>query len=55
MLGEGICDTAAVIAVVAAAPNFNGWLVLEEESDTAAADPAAAVRRNRETLRALGA
>lgn len=55
MLGEGICDTAAVIDVVVAAPNFNGWLVLEEESDTAAADPAAAVRRNRETLRALGA
>jgi inosose dehydratase len=55
MLGEGVCDTAAVIDIVAAAPNFNGWLVLEEESDTAAADPAAAVRRNRATLRALGA
>jgi inosose dehydratase len=55
MLGEGVCDTAAVIDVVAGGPNFTGWLVLEEESDTAAADPAAAVRRNRETLRALGA
>ena len=54
MLGEGVCDTRAVIDVVAAAPNFTGWLVLEEESDTAAKDPAAAVRRNRDTLRALG-
>lgn len=55
MLGEGICPTAAVIDVVAAAPRFNGWLVLEEESATAAADPAAAVRRNRDTLRVLAA
>jgi inosose dehydratase len=50
MLGQGICNVAAVIEVVAAGPNFNGWLVLEEESDTAAADPAAAVRTNRQTL-----
>ena len=40
-----------VIDIVAAGPNFNGWLVLEEESDIAAADPAAAVKANRETLR----
>jgi inosose dehydratase len=53
MLGEGACDVRAVVDVVAASPNFNGWLVLEEESDEAAADPAAAVRINRETLRAL--
>ena len=37
------------------APHFNGWLVLEEESDTAAADPAAAVKTNRETMRSYGA
>ncbi|GGE15318.1 xylose isomerase [Aureimonas endophytica] len=55
MLGEGVCPNAAVIELVAAAPRFNGWLVLEEESDTAASDPAAAVRRNRETMRGLGA
>lgn len=55
MLGEGVCDTAAVIEIVAAAPRFNGWLVLEEESDRAAADPAAAVRANRETMRLYGA
>jgi sugar phosphate isomerase/epimerase len=51
MLGEGVCPTDAVIESVAAAPNFNGWLVVEEESKTAASDPAAAVARNRETLR----
>lgn len=55
MLGAGLCDVRAVVDAVAAAPNFNGWLVLEEESDDAAADPAAAVCTNRETLRALAA
>ncbi len=54
MLGEGACDVPAVIDIVAAAPRFNGWLVLEEESDAAAADPAAAVRRNFETMQRLG-
>ncbi len=39
MLGKGVCDTAKVIEIASAAPNFNGWLVLEEESETAAADP----------------
>jgi sugar phosphate isomerase/epimerase len=51
MLGQGICSLPEVIDIVAAGPNFNGWLVLEEESDIAAADPAAAVKANRETLR----
>jgi len=55
MLGGGVCDTAAVIDIVTAAPRFNGWLVLEEESDIAAADPVAAVKTNRETMRRYGA
>jgi sugar phosphate isomerase/epimerase len=54
MLGEGSCDIAAVIAAVRQAPHFNGWVVVEEESETAAYDPAAAVRANLETLRRLG-
>jgi inosose dehydratase len=54
MLGAGVCDTAAVIDIVTAAPHFNGWLVLEEESDHAAADPARAVRENREQMRRYG-
>jgi inosose dehydratase len=55
MLGEGVLDTPAVIDIVAKAPNFNGWLVLEEESETAARDPAAAVKLNRQTMRSYGA
>jgi sugar phosphate isomerase/epimerase len=54
MLGEGVCDIAGVISEVREAPNFNGWIVVEEESERAALDPAAAVRRNRETLTGLG-
>lgn len=54
MLGKGICDIRAVIDIAAAAPRFNGWLVLEEESDAAAADPARAVKTNRETIRRHG-
>jgi inosose dehydratase len=54
MLGEGVCDIQAVIEICAAAPRFNGWLVLEEESDAAAADPAWAVKTNREMMRRHG-
>ena len=54
MLGEGVCDVPAVISAVRDAPNFIGWIVVEEESDHAGTDPAAAVRANRETLRRLG-
>jgi sugar phosphate isomerase/epimerase len=53
MLGAGICDVPAVVAAVREAPAFNGWLVLEEESDEARRDPAAAVAANRRTMRAL--
>jgi sugar phosphate isomerase/epimerase len=55
MLGKGICDTAAVIAIAGTAERFNGWVVLEEESQTAAADPASAVKTNRLTMRGYGA
>jgi sugar phosphate isomerase/epimerase len=53
MLGKGICDVSAVISAARQAPHFSGWIVLEEESDAAASDPAAAVRTNLETLRRL--
>ena len=43
MLGEGACDVPAVISAVRQAPRFNGWIVVEEESEVAASDPAAAV------------
>ena len=51
MLGDGVCDVAAVTAAVGTAPNFIGWIVVEEESQTAAVDPATAVRANLATLR----
>jgi sugar phosphate isomerase/epimerase len=51
MLGKGCCDVPAVISAVRHAPHFNDWIVVEEESETAASDPAAAVRVNLETLR----
>lgn len=54
MLGAGACDVAAVIATVGGAPNFNGWVVVEEESEQAARDPAAAVALNRTTLATFG-
>lgn len=54
MLGEGACDIPAVIDIVAAAPRFNGWLVVEEESEAAGRDPAGAVLANRATMRRLG-
>lgn len=54
MLGEGACDVPAVVEIVAAAPDFNGWLIVEEESEAAGRDPAAAVKANRATMRRLG-
>ena len=54
MLGQGGCDLPGVIELLSEAPRFNGWLVVEEESDEAAADPAGAIRRNRQTMRGFG-
>ena len=54
MLGAGICDIPAVITAAQKSPNFNGWIVAEEESETAASDPTAAVRTNLESLVRLG-
>lgn len=55
MLGKGVLDVQPVIDIVANAPGFTGWLVLEEESETAAKDPASAVKVNRQTMRSFGA
>lgn len=54
MLGAGVCDIGEVIGIVAKAPHFNGWIVVEEESEEAGKDPARAVRINRETLSRMG-
>ncbi|CZT37031.1 sugar phosphate isomerase/epimerase family protein [Rhizobium sp. 9140] len=54
MLGAGVCDIAEVIDIAGQAPHFNGWIVVEEESEEAGKDPASAVRVNRETLAHMG-
>jgi sugar phosphate isomerase/epimerase len=54
MLGHGVCNIDAVMKVAAEAPRFSGWLVVEEESDQAAAEPQAAVRLNRDLMRRYG-
>jgi sugar phosphate isomerase/epimerase len=50
MLGKGCCDISAVISTARRAQHFNGWIVVEEESEAAAIDPAGAVRTDLETL-----
>lgn len=54
MLGQGVCNIPGVIDLLSDAPRFNGWLIVEEESDEAAKDPAAAVKQNRTTMHAIG-
>jgi inosose dehydratase len=49
-LGAGICDVAGIVGWLRAT-GYTGWLMLEEESAAARADPAAAVRRNLAWLR----
>ena len=51
MLGRGVVDVSEVGRIAASAPRFNGWLVLEEESEAAGRDPAGAVAANFKTLR----
>jgi sugar phosphate isomerase/epimerase len=53
LLGEGVCDIPAVLAYLSVT-HYDGWIMLEEEAAAARADPAGAVRRNREWLRRLG-
>lgn len=52
MIGDGICDLDAVIEAARGAPRFNGWIVVEEESEAAGRNPAAAVKANLERLTA---
>lgn len=52
-LGEGVCDVAGLLDLFTSS-GYHGWLVAEEESEAARLDGVAAVRGNREYLRALG-
>lgn len=52
-LGDGVCDFAGLVALLQVA-EYDGWVVAEEESDLAWADPAEAVAVNRRYLHGVG-
>jgi sugar phosphate isomerase/epimerase len=53
-LGKGICDIPGMLTVLETELSYSGWLVCEEESAEAWADPAGAIRWNRGYLASLG-
>jgi sugar phosphate isomerase/epimerase len=53
VLGEGICDYPAVLALLESI-DYDCWIVAEEESDDARQDGTAAIRRNRAYLKSIG-
>lgn len=52
-MGEGICDIPAVLAFLYGTLHFQRWVVLEEESRQAEADPIAAVHRNKRYIKSI--
>ncbi len=44
---------ASVLEIAQRAPHFNGWVVVEEESELAGADLVRAVAQNIQTLRTM--
>ncbi len=52
-MGHGVCDMPATVALLRHELHYDGWFVLEEESDAARADPVAAIRGNRAYLRPI--
>ncbi len=52
-MGHGVCDMPPIITLLRDELQYEGWFVLEEESDAARADPVAAIRDNREYLRPI--
>lgn len=53
-LGQGVCGIPAVLKYLEQETAFSGWIVAEEESDSAAAAPRNAIARNREYLKSIG-
>lgn len=53
VLGEGICDFPAVMALMESV-NYDGWVVAEEESESARQDGRAAINKNRSYLCSIG-
>lgn len=52
-LGQGVCDFRGVLELLRGV-HWEGWLVAEEESETARVDGVAAITANRAYLRRLG-
>ena len=52
-LGGGVCDVTGLLELLKSV-RYRGWLVAEEESEDARRDGVAAIRANRDYLRALG-
>ena len=53
-LGQGVCGISAVLKFLEQETDFSGWVVAEEESDSAVANPHRAITRNREYLKTIG-
>jgi inosose dehydratase len=53
MMGSGVCDFKKVIRLLETI-GYDGWIIGEEESESAAADQKAAVTKNRNYLRSCG-
>jgi inosose dehydratase len=53
-LGQGICDIPAVLKFLEQEAKFSGWVVAEEESDSAEASPEKAITANRQFLKSIG-
>ncbi|MGJ8584081.1 MAG: sugar phosphate isomerase/epimerase family protein [Marinosulfonomonas sp.] len=53
MLGEGVCDIKKTIETVARGAQFNGWIVAEEESQSAVNNPERAISINLKTLKSV--
>ncbi|MCL4505073.1 MAG: sugar phosphate isomerase/epimerase [Chloroflexi bacterium] len=52
-LGKGMCEFPAVMALLESA-GYSGWVVAEEESESARNDGIAAIQKNRAYLRSIG-
>ena len=53
-LGQGVCGIPAVLTFLEREAEFSGWVVAEEESDSAAAAPERAIGVNRQYLKGVG-
>ena len=53
-LRHGVCRIPEVLTFLEREAEFSGWIVAEEESDSAAAAPVSAIAHNRQYLKGIG-